>query len=629
MNYIKITGKEIANLKNNGCTAEDWNKINVTEKFQSDLIRNVNFIGEIFIRDNCRIQDVKNLANYLIEDNVVLENIASLTVEGETTFGNGIKISVLNEGGGRELMIYDKLSSQIAYLLVTYRHDSTLIEKLEKMIKQYSDTRKSSIGKIGQGSSIKHSGIIKNVWFDEYTKLEGVTRLSEGTIASNKNDPTVIGNDVIAKNFIIQSGSSITDGALLEGCFIGQGVKIGKQYSIENSAFFCNCEGFHGEAVSVFAGPYIVTHHKSSLLIAAMFSFYNAGSGSNQSNHMYKLGPLHQGILERGSKTGSFSYMLWPSRVGAFSVLIGKHYSNFDASEFPFSYITEEDGKSLLTPAMNLFTVGTRRDSQKWPTRDRRKDPIKYDILHFDLFNPYIIGKILNGSDQMKELLEKASREQEYVSYKGLRIKRLMLKTCTKYYEMAIKIYIGQEVINRISDKIFKTNDFNNLLVYNNSLYSEKWIDAAGMFIAKKDYDLLIDKIKTGSIKIIDSLLEEFSKISENYSEASWAWCAKLIERRFNVKISDLTKDQFTQIINDWRDNSIKLNNMILKDAEKEFDKQSKIGFGIDGDEEVQNRDFENVRGRFDENKFVIELRKESKEISDQAKEILNYLNRI
>ena len=49
----------------------------------------------------------------------------------------------------------------------------------------------------------------------------------------------------------------------------------------------------------------------------------NAGSGSNQSNHMYKLGPIHQGTLERGAKTTSDSYILWPARVGAFSLVMG------------------------------------------------------------------------------------------------------------------------------------------------------------------------------------------------------------------------------------------------------------------------------------------------------------------
>ena len=627
MNFRNLTSEELNHLKNNGCTAEDWNKIKVAERFNSKLVRNVNFGGEVFIGENVLIHDVKLLSNYRIENNAVIKNISSITVTEETSFGNGTEISVLNEGGGRELLIYDKLSSQIAYMMVTCRHDSDFVKSLSSVIKNYSASKKSKIGKIGESSSVKNCGIIKNVWIENSANVEGITNLTEGTILGSKDDPVNVGNGVIAKHFIIQSGSSITDGALLDNCFIGQGVKIGKQYSAENCAFFSNCEGFHGEAVSIFAGPYTVTHHKSTLLIAAMFSFYNAGSGSNQSNHMYKLGPLHQGILERGSKTGSFSYMLWPSRVGAFSVVIGKHYTNFDASGFPFSYINEEDGKSVLTPAMNLFTVGTRRDNQKWPNRDRRKDPLKFDILHFDLFNPYIIGKILEGSGRMKELIEKASRDQEYVTYKGLHIKRLLLKTCTKYYEMALKIYIGQEVLKRISEE----NDFNkikSLLNYDTELYSEKWVDAAGMFIPKTEYDILLEKVKSNSLSSIDSLMDQLSLISDNYYESSWAWCAKLIEDRFNLMIDDISKEQLAQIMIDWRDNSIKLNNMILKDAEKEFDQLSKIGFGLDGNEKERNDDFENVRGKFEENKFVVELQNESGQIKLKTDNLISYLNK-
>ena len=628
MDRRKLTSDEIKNLNDNGCTAEDWNKIYVADGFNTESVHNVNFKGEISIGNNVTVRDVNSIANYIIEDDVVIQNVSSLAVEGETSFGNGIKLSVLNEGGGRELMIYDKLSSQIAYILVTCRHDPVLIEKLELIIEQYSASRKSFIGKIGKGSLIKNCGSIYNVWMDESARLDGVTHLNEGTIASSYEDPTVVGNGVIAKHFIIQSGSSITDNALLDHCFIGQGVKIGKQYSAENSAFFCNCEGFHGEAVSIFAGPYTVTHHKSSLLIAAMFSFYNAGSGSNQSNHMYKLGPLHQGILERGSKTGSFSYMLWPSRVGAFSVVIGKHYSNFDASEFPFSYINEESGKSLLTPAMNLFTVGTRRDSQKWPTRDRRKDSNKFDILHFDLFNPYIIGKILEGSQRMKELLEKASMEQEYVSYKGLHIKRLLLKTCIKYYEMAIKIYIGQELIKKISDEPSFTgfNELLSSLKYDRTLYSKKWIDAAGMFISKKDYDRLINSIKNDDLKDHQALNNTLSQLNAGYLNSAWAWCANLIEERLNKKIEELSREEVAQLISDWRDYIVKLNNMILKDAEKEFDQMSKIGFGLDGTEQERDKDFEIVRGKFDDNKFVVELRNESGIIFEKAVKIIDFI---
>ena len=105
----------------------------------------------------------------------------------------------------------------------------------------------------------------------------------------------------------------------------------------------------------------------------------NAGSGSNQSNHMYKLGPIHQGIMERGSKTTSDSYLLWPARIGPFTLVVGRHYKNLDTSSLPFSYLIESNDDSILVPGINLRSVGTIRDAQKWPLSDGRKDPVKID----------------------------------------------------------------------------------------------------------------------------------------------------------------------------------------------------------------------------------------------------------
>jgi len=51
------------------------------------------------------------LSNYIIEANVAISNVGSIALKGESAFGNGIEIEVLNEGGGRELPIFDRLSS--------------------------------------------------------------------------------------------------------------------------------------------------------------------------------------------------------------------------------------------------------------------------------------------------------------------------------------------------------------------------------------------------------------------------------------------------------------------------------------------------------------------------------------
>jgi hypothetical protein len=364
-------------------------------------------------------------------------------------------------------------------------------------------------------------------------------------------------------------------------------------------------------------------------LIASLVSFFNAGSGTNQSNHMYKLGPLHQGILERGSKTGSFSYLLLPCHIGAFTVVMGKHYTNFDSADFPFSYISEEKGKSELTPAMNLFTVGTRRDIDKWPTRDRRKDPNKLDLIHYDLFSPYIVGKIINGINILNELADKTDKKQDYVNYKGINIHRLLLKTTRKYYEMALKLYIGQEVVKHINDLDNNSSliELRNMLTSQGTDGKSKWVDICGLFSPASKIDELVDLVKARKIRSIDELNKSFTSIYNNYNKYAWIWCSDLISQQTGEKPENIPIDSLIQIITDWKTNAIKLNNMILKDAEKEFNSGSKLGFGIDGDVDTRDSDFQAVRGVYDNNKFVTSLQKESKEIEEKADMLIAILD--
>jgi NDP-sugar pyrophosphorylase family protein len=660
MNYRSLKKEEIGLLVSQGCFADKWSDITVKDNFLSGNIRNTRFEGEIklgvfngiietetgistkcgiynsYIRNceignNVFISDAKQIANYVIEDNVTIENAGSLAVTGESYFGNGTEVEVLNEGGGRELPIFDRLSSQIAYLVVLYRHDKIFTKKLVEMIRDYCESKRSGLGRIASGSRIKNSLVIRNVSVGGYTTISGTSLLEEGTIISCKEAPTFIGEGVIAKKFIILSGSRVDSGAIIDKSFVGQGVKMGKQFSSENSLFFANCEAFHGEACSIFAGPFTVTHHKSTLMIASLFSFFNAGSGTNQSNHMYKLGPVHQGILDRGSKTGSFAYLLLPCFIGAFTVVMGKHYSNFDAADFPFSYITEEKGKSELTPAMNLFTVGTRRDSEKWPARDIRRDPDKLDLIHFDLFSPYIVGRILNGITILKELAEKTPKTQDWINYKGINIHRLLLKTARKYYEMALKVYIGQEIVKRIEviNSNSTTGEIRKLLKTDGKEGRGKWIEISGLFSPASKIEELINSVKSGNIKSIPELNKNLMDIYNNYDKYAWEWCANLADLQTGTDSDNIFADKLIGIIGDWKTNAVKLNNMILKDAEKEFDPASKLGFGIDGDEQTKELDFKAVRGVYDENKFVTSLKNEIRDIEEKGDRLITLLEKI
>ena len=413
--YRNLTGKEIKQLISNGCSCENWTYLKVKEGFDPSYCNNVIFSGDIrlgifgksfsdesgvsissginnvhlhncIIGSNVTIFNTgEYIANYIIEDDVVIKNCGRISTEGISTFGNGTEVAVLNETGGRAVKIWDRLSAHEAYIIALYRHRSKAVEIIEKMVDDYSSAIASCNGFIGHNSRILNCNTIRNVRVGPYSNLEGAIRLDEGSVNSCKDDPVFIGPGVIMEHFIVCSGSTVTESTLIDRCFIGQGCILGKHYSAENSLFFANCGGYHGEACSIFAGPFTVTHHKSTLLIAGIFSFMNAGSGSNQSNHMYKLGPIHQGIMERGSKTTSNSYILWPARVGPFTLVMGRHYKNMDTSSLPFSYLIESNDESILVPGVNLRSVGTIRDAQKWPDRDRRKDLNKIDQINFNL----------------------------------------------------------------------------------------------------------------------------------------------------------------------------------------------------------------------------------------------------
>jgi len=654
MAYRNLQFVEIEQLKKQGCTAESWDSVRVRDPFDPERIHHVRFFGNVSlgifdeevtipergkqpagvynstvrnctVGDNVLIQNVQNLHQYDIQHHAVLDNIRSMSVTGIASFGNGIEIEVLNEGGGRELPIYDQLSAQIAYMLVHFRYDNALTKKLLSLIGNYCESRKRDRGIAGAYVKITDSGTIRNVDIGEGTEISGVQLLEDGTLTGSHEDPVKIGQAVIAKHFIVQSGSQISDGVLLDKCFVGQGVRLGKQFSAEGSAFFANAEGYHGEAVSLFAGPYTVTHHKSTLLIAGMFSFYNAGSGTNQSNHMYKLGPIHQGILERGAKTGSLSYMLWPCTVGAFSVVTGKHTTNFEAADFPFSYITAEGGKSQLTPAMNLFTVGTRRDSEKWPARDRRKDSRKYDRIHFDLFNPRTIGKVLKGMEILEELSEKSRKEQEYVSCKGLVIKRLLLRSGLKYYRIAVAIYLG-ELLLKLVESLSPGQTLKDKLTALRHQEPELWLDLAGMLVSRSRLDFCTEKIVSPSTNSVEDVLSCINEAADAYEEDNLLWWSGQIFKQYGVEPKDLSSEQIRQIIENWQANILKLNNMILKDAEKEFDPGSRMGYGLDGNEEIRDKDFAAVRGTYEDNKFVRELLKENADIEIRTDKALKLL---
>jgi len=191
---------------------------------------------------------------------------------------------------------------------------------------------------------------------------------------------------------------------------------------------------------------------------------------------------------------------------------------------------------------------------------------------------------------------------------------------------MAVKIYIGNEIIKRL-EEIPDTISFETVIKKLNIQRPEAlghWIDMSGMFAPTEVVENLLASIREDQLKSLDDLTDKLRDIHEDYDKNAWAWCVNLIEKNLGIKFKDITKQHIIQIINDWKENSLQFNGIILKDAEKEFSEKSRIGYGIDGDEDVKNKDFEAVLGKFEENKFVIELKEESETIKKRTGDLIN-----
>lgn len=644
--YRNLTESEISLLESNGCTAEDWALVNVADGFDPKYVRETDFSGyirlgvfekemkltggvvkhtgirrvvlkNVEIGDNCLIENVTNyIANYVIGHDTFIENVNVMFNDEDAVFGNGVEVAVLNETGGREVMIYDRLTAQIAYIMALYRHRPRMIEKLKGLVSEYRDSVRSSVGKVGCHVMIVDTNYIRNVNIGDYCKIEGASRLKNGSVLGNETAPSVVGNDVIADNFIIQSGSSVRDGVTLFNCFVGQACELGSTYSASDSLFFSNCVGINGEACALFAGPYTVTHHKSTLLIAAMFSFMNAGSGSNQSNHMYKLGPLHQGIMERGSKTASGSYVLWPAKVGAFSLVMGRHTSHQNTSDLPFSYLIEDQGTTFIAPGANLHSVGTIRDVLKWPKRDGRKDTDKLDCLNFNLLSPYTIRKMLNGVDLLTNLQKVSGYTSEIYTFQSGKIRNSALVHGIAYYRQAIDKFLGNSLVSRIQKSSFgNIDELRDALKPSSDTGLGDWVDAGGMIAPKSCIVSIMEDLEKGMIRDVEELNLRFHKIHENYYEYEWTWARGVIEDFYGVRLDKITIDKLLEIIDKWKESVIAMDNAYYSDASKEFNLNSMTGFGADGDESQRLQDFLQVRGdAFENNPFVKSILKHIEE---------------
>jgi hypothetical protein len=572
------------------------------------------------------VSNVGRLANYVVADGAIIENVNVLETTERSCFGNGVVVSAVNESGGREVAIYNGLSAQVAWLLCLCRQEKGLVEKLEGMIAGYVESAASDSGVIGECARVANSNMLRNVRVGAGARIEGVVSMFNGSVNSCSDDSAYVGMGVIARDFIFSEGSVVKDSAVVERCFVGQGAELSLGCAAKDCLFFANSCLHCGEACSILAGPYTVSHHRSTLLLAGVYSFFNAGSGTNFSNHSYKLGPVHQGVLDRGSKTGSESYLPYPCRVGPFTTVLGKHGEFVDCVDLPFSYLIAGAEGSLLLPGVNLRSIGTVRDALKWRRRDKRKVERKDDLIIYNLLNPYTVGLIMSGIAVLEGIKEDGGKRDLY-KWGDVLIKRRWLEAGLETYRRSLDLYFGYMVVRRLESREFLNfSSVREALRYDGLSGQCEWVDMCGLIGPMDMVSSLVSDISAGYVTKLEAVRARIEDIYENFERCEWSWCSEYFKRVFGRDIDRLEVDDVVGLVEKWLDASRWFTEQRLQDSYKEFEDNCRKGYGIYPGRDSVRDDFYAVRGSFEENTFSNELKDILVQKGEKAKGLVKVL---
>ena len=593
MNIMRqLTDEEIRVLEDRNCWAEDWTNVHVSDDFKPNYMHRVMLYGEISIGDfdknievsrgflkhsginnatlrnvsigdNCLIENIGGfINNYTIGDDCYISNVSAMETTDGATYGEGNLISVLNEVGDGNVILFSDLNSQFAAFMAKHFGDKPLKDAIRRLINEEIARKRHDQAYIGNHVKIVNTKEITNTVVYDDCEINGAARLSDCTILSSPASSVYIGTGVICENSIISEGSSIINSVKIQDCFVGEACQISNGFTASSSVFFANSYMSNGEACAAFCGPFTASHHKSSLLIGGQFSFYNAGSATNFSNHAYKMGPMHYGILERGTKTASGAYVLMPAYIGTFSVCFGKLMYHPDTRNLPFSYLIAYGDTMYLSPGRNITTVGLYRDIRKWPKRDVRPVGSQKSIVNFDWLSPFSVGEILEGKRILEKLLDASGENVTTYTYHNYVINASSLNKGIKYYDIALRIYMGA-VLKRVIKKCGTVEPPTTTVGLG------KWNDLSGLLLPENEEMRLIDDIKSGEIETIQEVTDRFKEINCNYREYQWAWTYQMILDYYHL--SEITDADIERIREDYVRARRAWIAEIRKDAEKEY----------------------------------------------------------
>jgi len=618
------------------------------------------------IGDDCAIHNVHYMSHYIIGDRCILFNIQEMSCTDHAKFGNGIvkdgeeesvrvQLQLMNETGCRTVLPFDGMIAADAYLWAKFIDDRKLQDRLKAITQNSFDSRRGFYGTIGSGCVIKNSWILKDVRIGNCCYIKGASKLKNLTINSSDMEPSQIGENVVLVNGIVGYGCRIFYSVIAVKFVLGShsnlkyGARLIDSFMGDNSTISC-CE-----VLNNLIFPAHEQHHNNSFLIASVVKGQSnlAAGATIGSNHNSRTND-NEIEAGRGFWPGLCTSVKHSCKFASFTMLAKAAYPAEMINPFPFALISNDEvhGELHVMPAFswmhNMFAMA--RNNWKFANRDVRV--FKVQNIEFDAYAPdtmeeaisarklldkwvakaWLLGSgadagtktdaelvelghdLLNGPKEKLDGLEVFGEDMEK-SKRPVRI----LKPYEAYhaYGDMIVYYAVRNIAGYLTDNPDK--DFSSISGLFDGERKRTWMNLGGQLMAVDDIENLKSDIKDGTLNSWKEIHHRYTEIWKRYPMDKL--CHAYMSLKHVLRLETLDTEDWIRVL----DRGIEIQNYVFAQVyetrKKDYENKFRQATFMSHEEMIA------AWGELDENSFILQQRKETKEFIEKLQNLKKLLD--
>ncbi|HPQ98442.1 MAG TPA: DUF4954 family protein [Saprospiraceae bacterium] len=589
--FRPLEPSEIEVLVHQENTASDWRHIWVADGFDPRLIRNSRFFGLVRIGplhpvylefhdlslpvgiynstviscdigEDVAIMNVRYLAHYLIDPDVILLNIDEMHATDHAKFGEGflregepesirVWLEVMNENGRRKILPFAGMRPFDAWMWARYRGDAILQAQFKVWTQALTIDRFDGYGEVGSNTVIKSCRILKDVRVGSYAYIKGANKLKNLTILSEASRPSQIGEGVEMVNGIMGFGCRAFYGIkairflMDDHTTLKYGARLINSYLGANSTISC-CE-----VLNSLIFPFHEQHHNNSFLIAALIEGQsNIASGATLgSNHNTRQAD-GEFIAKRGFWPGLCVNIKHNSVFASYTLLVKGDYPYELNNPFPFALLSNDASRDELTilPAYwwmyNAYALF--RNEMKHVDREQRKHLPGNSIRSF------------LAADTVQEIRDALSFLSGYepdangtvvvehgVLENSKRTVRIVKVDEAKNAYREMLLFYAARVLNSGADG-FDLNLPDAVATMENS---KKWINGGGLLFHEQQLDTLVRYIHDGEIQSWNAFHEATDNLANDFDEVNRQTACQVLNELGYQQAESVWIDQYELLV--------------------------------------------------------------------------------